>query len=222
VNCRYCGNAAIYKCSVCGTLVCESHAKQLTVCPSCVRTSKAKYAVERASSKEEKADIRKLVRQFWGEEEQLTFDRKFSVSEQPACVANVGKKTVGFVSFVEDEDNLIIVALAVQTEHQGLGIGHALIEKVESEARRQQKKKLLVSTSNDNLPALGFYQSLGFQIFEVKPNAIAEKHGQILAGIGGLPMRDELRLQKILRQQGALSNRALSNSQPLSRLDQDN
>jgi ribosomal protein S18 acetylase RimI-like enzyme len=173
-------------------------------------------------SLEEKADIRKFVRQFWGEEEQLTFDRKFCVSEQPAYAAKVGMKTVGFVSFVEDEDDLIIVALAVQAEHQGLGIGHALIEKVDSEARRRQKRKLLVSTSNDNLPALGFYQSVGFQIFEVKPNVIAEKHGQILAGIGGLPMRDELRLQKILRQQGALSNRASSNSQPSSCLDQDN
>jgi hypothetical protein len=49
------------------------------------------------------------------------------------------------------------------------------------------------------LPALGFYQSLGFQIFNVKPDAIAKKHGQILKGLGGLPIRDELRLQKTLR-----------------------
>jgi ribosomal protein S18 acetylase RimI-like enzyme len=61
-----------------------------------------------------------------------------------------------------------------------------------------QRKKLLVSTSNDDLPALGFYQALGFQIIEVVPNVIAEKHGKILTGIGGLPVRDELRLQKIL------------------------
>jgi len=60
-----------------------------------------------------------------------------------------------------------------------------------------QKKRLLVSTSNDDLPALAFYQSIGFQIYEVKPNVIAEKHNEILAGIGGLPVRDELRLRKI-------------------------
>jgi len=48
------------------------------------------------------------------------------------------------------------------------------------------------------LPALAFYQKLGFQVFEVKPDAVAEKHGKIVEGIGGLPVRDELRLRKIL------------------------
>jgi len=90
------------------------------------------------------------------------------------------------------------VALGVLPQYQGSGVGRSLIEKVEAEAKRIMKKKLLVSTSNDDLPALAFYQSVGFQIYEVKPNVIAEKHGRILQGVGGLPVRDELRLQKIL------------------------
>jgi ribosomal protein S18 acetylase RimI-like enzyme len=73
-----------------------------------------------------------------------------------------------------------------------------LIEKVEGEAKRLRKRKVLVSTSNDDLPALVFYQSLGFQIYEVKPDVVAQKHGAVLPGIGGLPVRDELRLQKAL------------------------
>jgi len=67
---------------------------------------------------------------------------------------------------------------------------------VEEKARQLSKRRLLVSTSNDDLPALAFYQKLSSQIFEVKPNAIAEKHGQLLAGIGGILIRDEIRLQK--------------------------
>jgi ribosomal protein S18 acetylase RimI-like enzyme len=173
--------------------------KQLTVCQSCLRKTKEKHAIRRASSEKEKDEIRRFVKQFWGEEEQLTFERKYNVAEQPAYVAKVGKKTVGFISFAENADHLIIVAIGVQAEYQGSGIGRALVKKVESEARKLQKKKLLVSTSNDNLPALGFYQALGFQIFEVEPNILAEKHGHVLAGISGLPVRDELRLQKILR-----------------------
>jgi ribosomal protein S18 acetylase RimI-like enzyme len=198
VNCKYCGSVATYKCSVCGTLVCEAHAKQATACPSCLRETKEKHAIRRASSEKEKDEIRLFVKQFWGEEEQLTFERKYNVAEQPAYVAKAGKKTVGFISFAENADHLIIVAIGIQAEHQGSGIGHALVKKVELEAKKLQKNGLLVSTSNDNLPALGFYQALGFQIFEVKPNILAEKHGQVLAGISGLPVRDELRLQKIL------------------------
>lgn len=91
------------------------------------------------------------------------------------------------------------MALGILPQCQNAGIGGRLIEEVEAEAKRMGKQKLLVSTSNDDLPALAFYQSLGFQICEVKPNVIAEKHGKIMRGIGGLPVRDEIRLQKILR-----------------------
>jgi len=90
------------------------------------------------------------------------------------------------------------VALGVLPQYQGSGVGRSLIEKVEAEAKRTMKNTLLVSTSNDDLPALAFYQSLGFQIYEIKPNVIVEKHGGVLKGIGGLPVRDELRLRKIL------------------------
>ncbi|MEM3825464.1 MAG: GNAT family N-acetyltransferase [Candidatus Bathyarchaeia archaeon] len=106
---------------------------------------------------------------------------------------------MGFVSFTELEDALLIAALGVLPRYQNAGVGKKLVEKVEAEAKGFGKGRLLVSTSNDDLPALAFYQSLGFQIFEVKPNVIAEKHGAVLIGIGGLPTRDEIRLQKILR-----------------------
>ena len=56
----------------------------------------------------------------------------------------------------------------------------------------------MVSTSNDDLPALAFHQLMGFQIFEVVPNATAEKHGEAVLGIGHIPIRDEIKLQKII------------------------
>ena len=139
------------------------------------------------------------MRQFWEEEEQLTFDTKFTVAQLPAYVAKSGNDIIGFVSFAEIHDAIIIVALGILPKYQNAGIGKSLTQKVEAEAKRLEKKKLLVSTSNDDLPALAFYQSLGFQIYEVKPNAIAEKHGSVLKGISGLPVRDELRLQKTLQ-----------------------
>ena len=105
---------------------------------------------------------------------------------------------LGFVSFTETADAMLIIALGVLPQYQNSSIGRGLVEKVEAEAKRLQKKNLLVSTSNDDLPALVFYQSLDFQIYEIKPNAIAEKHGKVLDGISGLPIRDELRLQKKL------------------------
>jgi ribosomal protein S18 acetylase RimI-like enzyme len=149
------------------------------------------------TSNKERKKIREFVQRFWGEQEQLTFDRKFIVAKLPAYTAKVRSTIIGFISFADMDDAVIIVALGVLPTYQGSGVGRSLVKKVEDKAKKL-RRKLLVSTSNEDLPALAFYQSLGFQIYEVKPNVIAEKHGKIIEGLGGLPIRDELRLQKIL------------------------
>ncbi len=197
MKCRYCTRDAVYKCAVCGQLLCGEHTQLRTICPNHEKKVQPTYTITQKSNGD-KGSISKFVRTFWGEEEQLTFDREFNVSELPGYVARLKNKFVGFVSTEELDDATIIVALGILPEHQSLGIGRRLIAEVEREAERTKKKMLLVSTSNDDLPALGFYQKLGFQICEVKPNAIAIKHGKILRGIGNLPIRDELRLKKNL------------------------
>jgi ribosomal protein S18 acetylase RimI-like enzyme len=199
MNCEYCGKDAIYKCSVCERLICGEHAKLRTVCTSCIKKAALNCTIDKVTLDKERKKIREIVQRFWGEEEQLTFDRKFIVTELPTYLAKSGNDIIGFVSFAEVDDAITIVALGILPKYQNAGVGKSLIEKVEAETKRLRKKKLLVSTSNDDLPALAFYQSLGFQIYEVKPNVIAEKHGMVLKGIGGLPVRDELRLQKLLQ-----------------------
>jgi ribosomal protein S18 acetylase RimI-like enzyme len=196
MSCKYCGKNAIYKCSECGRPLCGEHAKFRILCVSCTKKNTLNHSICKATQDKEREKIQEFVKRFWGEEEQLTFDRNYIVAELPAYLAKSGSDIIGFVSFTELFDAIVIVALGVLPQYQNAGAGKSLIEKVEAEARRLGKKKLLVSTSNDDLPALAFYQSLGFQIYEVKPNVIAEKHGMVLKGIGGLPVRDELRLQK--------------------------
>jgi ribosomal protein S18 acetylase RimI-like enzyme len=198
LSCHFCQATAVYGCNDCEKLVCAEHAKLRVVCLPCAKKNKSKYAIEEVTSEEERSRIRELVRGFWGEEEQLAFDKRFEVAGLSAYAAKADGETIGFVSFAEVADALIIVALGVLPQYQCSGVGRSLAEKVEAVARNLRKKRLLVSTSNDDLPALAFYQCLGFQIFEVKPNVIAEKHGKVVKGIGGLPVRDELRLQKIL------------------------
>ena len=198
MKCGDCSNDAVYSCAVCEELLCPKHSRLRTVCKSHVRQKRLAYKIRKLSSAGEEKTVRELVKLFWGEDEQLTFGRKFTVSSLPAYIAEVKSKVVGFVAFAPVGDALIIAALGIVPEYQNCGFGRKLVEQVEKEAQKRGKKKLLVSTSNDDLPALAFYQRDGFQIFAVEPNVIAEKHGRILGGIGGLPIRDELRLRKIL------------------------
>lgn len=138
------------------------------------------------------------MKQFWGEDEQLAFNKTYTIKKLPAYIARTKQNIIGFISCTQTKNATLIVALGILPQHQNTGIGKRLLAKVETEAKQHQKKRLLVSTSNDDLPALAFYQHLGFQIYHVKPNAIAEKHGTIIKGIDGLPIRDEIRLQKQL------------------------
>jgi ribosomal protein S18 acetylase RimI-like enzyme len=200
MSCKYCKKDAIYRCNICGNPICGEHTKFRTLCTSCIKkTSRLNYSINKATLDKEREKIQEFVKQFWGEKEQLTFDRKFIVADLPTYIAKARKNVIGFVSFAEMRDAIIIVTLGILPTYQNAGVGKGLIEKVEAEAKKFRKKKLLVSTSNDDLPALAFYQSLGFQIYEAKPNVIAEKHGAVLKGIGGLPIRDEIRLQKHLK-----------------------
>jgi len=198
MRCELCPENAVYHCSVCGRPVCAKHVKLEPVCNSCTKKTTAKYGVQKAVLSRDQKRIEELVQLFWGEQEQRTFDKTYKVAGLPAFVAKAGEEMIGFVSFVDVPDNLLVVALGVLPEYQNMKIGSRLISKVESEARRLKRKRILVSTSNDDLPALAFYQSLGFQIYEVKPNVIAEKHGRLMKGIANLPIRDELRLQKTI------------------------
>ena len=198
MGCKHCEKDGVYRCGVCGKPLCAKHARLETVCASHLKKSELEFTVHKTVSEGEKSVVRKFVRRFWGEEEQLTFGRRFAVPELPAYVAKVQEGVIGFISFSPTSDAIMVVALGVLPRYQCYGIGSKLIKKVEDEAKRLGKGKVLVSTSNDDLPALGFYQSHGFQIYQVTPNVIAEKHEKILVGIGGLPVKDELRLQKML------------------------
>lgn len=93
-----------------------------------------------------------------------------------------------------------IISLNVLTP--GKGIGTALIKEVEKTAREEGCSRLTVITTNDNLKALAFYQKRGFTLKTLYPNAI-EKSRKVkpeipLIGEDGIPLRDEIELQKAI------------------------
>jgi ribosomal protein S18 acetylase RimI-like enzyme len=127
------------------------------------------------------------------------FNQLYTVPDEPAFVAVDKEQVIGFLNYTNfGQDAVLIVALGVQPLYQGCGIGRALIQTAEDYAKSQSRDQLLVVTSNDDLPALAFYQRQGFQLFEVIPDVIAQKLGGLYNGIGNIPIRDELRLRKQL------------------------
>jgi GNAT superfamily N-acetyltransferase len=79
------------------------------------------------------------------------------------------------------------------------GIGTALVEAVTDAARAAGCGRLWLVTTNDNLPALRFYQKRRFALVAVHREAVAEarklKPEIPLVGLDGIPIRDELELE---------------------------
>lgn len=82
---------------------------------------------------------------------------------------------------------------------EGKGIGTALLNEVLQEARKRQCRRLFLTTTNDNLNALRFYQKFGFELCDLRRSAINEtrkiKPSIPLIGMNGIALRDELELE---------------------------
>jgi GNAT superfamily N-acetyltransferase len=81
---------------------------------------------------------------------------------------------------------------------QRSGVGGHLVAEAELLARRLNLSKVVVATTNDNLPALYFYQRRGYRLTDLVPNSVVAHTRQVVAGFAGIPVRDEIRLQKTL------------------------
>ena len=88
--------------------------------------------------------------------------------------------------------------LSVLPDYQGFGAGRALIAAVEEAARTQGLARVIVATSNDDLPALYLYQRCGFRLTGVAVEHLVEHHGGEEPGFAGIPVRDEIQLEKHL------------------------
>jgi ribosomal protein S18 acetylase RimI-like enzyme len=81
-------------------------------------------------------------------------------------------------------------------------VGTALIAELEKIARNNGCWFINLITTNDNEHALGFYQRRGFHLAALYPDQVTKsrllKPSIPKVGDNGIPIRDELRLEKIL------------------------
>ena len=78
------------------------------------------------------------------------------------------------------------------------GIGTMLIEAVRAEAKRLGCHQVTLTTTNDNIGALRFYQRRGFRLAALRPGAVdrtRQRKPEIpRTGDFGIPLRDEIDL----------------------------
>jgi GNAT superfamily N-acetyltransferase len=148
---------------------------------------------------DDKSWVRQLISQRWGAEFIVAHGEIYCPHELPGFVAIRGKEKVGLVTYNITDENCEIISL--DSLLPSVGIGSALIDAVKISALESRCKRIWLTTTNDNLNALRFYQKRNFALVKVLRNAveIARKHKPIpLKGADGIPVRDEIELEMVL------------------------
>ncbi|MFD2370683.1 GNAT family N-acetyltransferase [Brevibacillus sp. GCM10020057] len=133
--------------------------------------------------------------------------QQFDCAKLPGFAAWQDGRVVGVLTFAEGEDDLQIVSLDSLQERSG--VGSALMAAAQEAARQGGKRRIWLLTTNDNLHALRFYQKRGYELAAVHRHAVAIarsiKPSIPAVGNDGIPLRDELELEKLLVETGSMT-----------------
>ena len=189
----------VLRCSRCGRFVDWEEAQVQVVCGCKPRIDLPPVLVREATDAD-RAAARALFQQDFGRTQIVAFGDVMDVDQMPALVAVMAAQPAGALAYRLLGDALHIVALATDPMWQRSGVGGHLLAEAELLARRLQLQRLIVSTTNDNLPALYFYQRRGYQLSGLAPGSISAHTKQQVPGFAGIPVRDEVRLEKTLEE----------------------
>ena len=143
--------------------------------------------------------IRQILTFHWDSPQVVSRGVLHNADRLPGFIAVRQDAPSGLVTYHLTSDECEIVTLDSQVE--GIGIGTALIDAVTHVAQAAGCHRLWVITTNDNIPAFRFYQTRGFYLVSVYPNAVQAsrviKPGIPEKGIDGIPIRDEIEFEMV-------------------------
>ena len=205
--CAFCSALAQYRDRATGDYLCLEHARLAVI--SAGSHDPGPPLTIRLASPADYPRIEALSLYFWDETVVDCFDRQYDVMACPAFLPCDGGDVVGAAPFAVEEawNAIVLVMLNVLPCYQGRGGGRSLLDALRKEAARRGLSRILVATTNDDLPALALYQRYGFRITEIVTGRVAEDHATGLAGLdfvgfAGIPVRDEVRLEYQLPARG--------------------
>lgn len=188
----------VLRCSRCGRFVDWEDARLQTVC-GCRAYVKLPPVIIREGTDQDRPGVIALFERDFGYTNIVSFGDEVVLDAAPVLVALMKGELAGALAYRLLTDALLILALATDPMWQRSGVGGHLVAEAEAVARARSLSRVLVSTTNDNLPALYFYQRRNFHITEVVAGGLlAHIKAGGSTGFGGIPLRDEIRLERML------------------------
>lgn len=141
--------------------------------------------------------IAEFIEQHWHSRMVISRGQGYYPHEQDGFIEWRDDKIVGLLTLRCDGDSMELLTLNSTLE--GQGIGSALLLAAIDKAREMNLSPVWLTTTNDNLRAIGFYQRLGFRMTAVNLGAVDEARKikpQIPeVGQNGIPIHDEVVLE---------------------------
>lgn len=145
-------------------------------------------------------ELNKFWEEHWGSREMVVHGIIFQTDQLDGFVAEEQDQWVGLITFYIAQAECEIISL--NSLKEGKGIAAKLIQNVIDAAKEAKCSRVLLSTTNDNLHALGFYQKRGFELVAVHRGAVNEarklKPTIPLMGENNIPLRDEIELEMLI------------------------
>jgi GNAT superfamily N-acetyltransferase len=142
--------------------------------------------------------LRAYVLDTWHADFVVAHGEQIRPIDLPGFVAMDGERTVGHAAYRIVGQDCELVAIAAEPRRSGTG--SRLLERVIAAARHAGCSRVWLTTTNDNLDALRFYQHRGFQLFALHAGVVVEARRRLKpdlppTGAYDIPMRDELDLE---------------------------
>lgn len=184
-----------YRCPSCGKDLPLGEARMTVTCADHMQRDSHEFTVRRAEPGDRSA-IETICDRAMGETVVDAFGTTFDVLESVNLIAEENGALVGILSLAVKGGEATIIFLSVYPEHQGTGVGHALLEAARAFACDRGLPFLRVAITNDDIPLIYFYQRHGFAIYQVAVGEVADRFGSATPGFSSIPVRDEIRLRR--------------------------
>jgi len=146
------------------------------------------------------AVIARFIAESWHADYLASRGERIEATLLSAAIAERQGQIIGMITWRVDGADMEIVTL--NSLEPGAGIGSALLQHAVGHARALGLRRAWLMTTNDNIEALKFYQKRGMVLCALHVNAMEENRRvkPEIPSIGdhGIPIRDELELERVL------------------------
>lgn len=142
--------------------------------------------------------VARLVLELWGAHTAVAHGEVFFPASLPGFLVEKQGQVLGLLTYAVSNHQLEIVT--IDALRRGRGVGTALVDAAVRQARTLGCNRVRLTTTNDNLDAIRFYQRRGFKLSALRPDAVREarKLKPEIPAVGdyGIPITDELDLER--------------------------